>query len=310
MSKLKTPLLSLGATGTVADSLTFTRRRRTDIVQEKPIPSDPMTLPQMYQRWDYQDGISYWQTLTNAQKQVYKSAGSRRHMTGFAYFMHWYLKNLPDLAGRWRLDEGSGAIAYDSSKNANHGIYIGTTPTTGIINGGRLFDGLNDNIPCGSDPSLLSPALGTVEAWVKGAGAILAADDKDTTAQDELHIIAQAPNSRLHIITRIGGAGTYYLKTDNGSLDTTIWNLVHVWSDGSTIYVSINTVDQALGVVWGANDGSWFGDIPLLDSFHIGCIIRNNVKGSFFDGDQDNVVAYNRVLSLQDRQRHYARAYP
>ncbi|GAJ14702.1 unnamed protein product, partial [marine sediment metagenome] len=50
MAKLKKPLLSLGARGTIADTLTFQKRQGIDLVKRKPVPSQPRTLPQMYQR--------------------------------------------------------------------------------------------------------------------------------------------------------------------------------------------------------------------------------------------------------------------
>lgn len=310
MSRLKNPLLSLGAKGGLADSVTYVRRRGVDIVEKKPIPRDPQSLAQMYQRWDYQDGISYWNTLSNAAKQVYKSAASRYHMTGFAYFMRWYLKNLPDIAGRWRLDEAAGITAYDSSKNANHGTFIGTTPITGIIDRGRLFDGINDRIPCGGHSSLLSPNIGTVEGWIKGTTLVIAADEQATDRQNEFLILVRMADQNMGITIWQAGAVHYDLRTPNNSLDSTKWTFFNVWSDSSTIYASLNTVPQVLAEAVGVNDGTWFGGLPLLDHFQIGASMRNNIPAGFWDGDMDNIVSYNRVLSLQDQQRHYARQYP
>jgi len=93
-------MLSFGAQGTVADAITFARRRGVNIAQEKPVPQDPQTLAQIYHRWDYQEGIAHWHTLTLAAKQIYKSDGAKHHMTGLAYFMRYYLNNLPGLLGR------------------------------------------------------------------------------------------------------------------------------------------------------------------------------------------------------------------
>lgn len=166
MSKLKNPLLSLDARNTLGESVTFARRRQVNIAEKKPIPTDPKTLAQIYQRWDYQDGIWAWKALSQAQKQVYQTAASRYHMTGFAYFMRGYLKNLPDLLGRWRLDEKTGAIAYDSSKNNHNGTIFGASPATGPIDGCYFFDGINDQIPIGIYPSL-NPDSFTLELFIK-----------------------------------------------------------------------------------------------------------------------------------------------
>ncbi|MBA7712379.1 hypothetical protein ES703_121353 [subsurface metagenome] len=150
MPKLKNPVLSLGATGTLAESITFTRRRKTNIVEKKPVPTYRRTLPQNYQRWDYEDGIFYWHALTDAQRQEWRSKATRYHMTGFAYFMRWYLLNLPDLLGRWHLDTVSAAQTPDSSKNTNTGTVFGASLTDGYIDHCLSFDGVDDFVKCGS----------------------------------------------------------------------------------------------------------------------------------------------------------------
>ncbi|MBA7629606.1 hypothetical protein ES703_37106 [subsurface metagenome] len=154
MAKPKTPLLSFGARGTIADSLTFQKRNQGTIARTKPIPTDPYTLAQAYQRWDYQDYAYLWTLQSEASKQTYRTRASRYHMTGFSLWMREHLRDLPDLAGRWHLDEKAGAIAYDSSKNNNHGTIIGASPVDGVIDGAYHFDGLNDRITIPNSPTL------------------------------------------------------------------------------------------------------------------------------------------------------------
>lgn len=150
MSKLKQPVISLEAHGTIGNSLTLKRRRGKDLAVRKPIPAYRRTLPQLYQRWDYQDGIAYWATLTPAEKQIYKSNGAKHHMTGFAYFMGYYLKNLPHMVGRWHLDRRSDAIVPDTSKNNNPGTLVGATYTDAVIAEGARLDGIDDYINLGN----------------------------------------------------------------------------------------------------------------------------------------------------------------
>lgn len=146
MAKTKTPFLSLGSRGTVGGVLTSQKRGGDTILRKTPIPTDPYSLAQAYQRWDYRDYAYLWTLLSNSEKQIYRTRGSRYHITGFSQWMREQLKTLPDLAGRWHLDEKSGAIAHDSSKQGNNGIIIGASPAKGLIAGAYSFDGLNDNI--------------------------------------------------------------------------------------------------------------------------------------------------------------------
>lgn len=170
MTKAKHPLFSFGATGTVADTLTHRRSRGVNIAEKKPIPANPKSLLQTYQRWDYQLYCALWNHLTPAQWAAYRSLGARHHMTGFAYFMGEQLSTLPDLAARWHLDVIAGGITPDSSKNANHGTVFGANLFTGRIDKCLIFDGTDDYINCGVGASL---NLGNVTdrysmmAWVK-----------------------------------------------------------------------------------------------------------------------------------------------
>ncbi len=61
----------------------------------------------------------------------------------------------PSLVGWWRLDEGSGTIAHDSSGNGNDGTFNGDPQwVEGHLGGALEFDGAGDYLDCGSDPSL------------------------------------------------------------------------------------------------------------------------------------------------------------
>ena len=72
MAKPKSPLLSLGARGTIADSLTFQKRGRATIAREKPIPENPRSVAQLAQRQVYRDAISAWRALTAEGKEAWR----------------------------------------------------------------------------------------------------------------------------------------------------------------------------------------------------------------------------------------------
>ena len=73
-----------------------------------------------------------------------------------------------ELAGHWRFDEGSGTTAYDRSDNGNDGTLVNNpTWAVGINNGALQFDGIDDYVDCGNDPSLNVTNAVTIAAWVK-----------------------------------------------------------------------------------------------------------------------------------------------
>lgn len=154
MTKIKTPILSLGASGSVGDTLSYLKRGQTKIAEHKPTPTDRRTLLQVYQRWLYQDYVALWHTFSPPQKQQWETDARPYKMTGFAFYMKQKLRALPDIAGLWHLDYVSATKTPDSSKNSNIGTVYGATPSVGIIDNCLHFDGVNDYVSCGNDPSL------------------------------------------------------------------------------------------------------------------------------------------------------------
>jgi len=165
MAKLKAGLLSLGARGTLGKAVTFQERSGVNFVRKTPIPQYRLSLAQFYQRWDYSDAIFFWNSRSDAQKAAYATLGSKMHLTAYAYCIRDYLRNLPDLVGRWHLDEGTGIVSRDTSKQGNDGVIVGATLTTGIIDNARAFDGINDRISI-PHSVLFSRQVFTIELFV------------------------------------------------------------------------------------------------------------------------------------------------
>lgn len=146
MAKVKNPIISLSAKGSLGGSTTFQERHSLSIVRSKPLPSQPDTLPQIYQRWDFQYYIIQWHNLTQAQKNAYRPAASRNHSTPYAEFLRSQLAELPDMIGRWRLDKKADNVVLDTSKNSNHGIKFGASYVSALVAEGLYFDGVDDRI--------------------------------------------------------------------------------------------------------------------------------------------------------------------
>ena len=301
MAKPDKPLLSLGARGTIADALTFQKRGLGTIVRQKPIPKDPYTLAQAYQRWDYRDYAYLWTLLSNSEKQIYRTKASKYHITGFSQWMRESLKDLTNLAGRWHLDERSGAIAYDSSKNENHLTISGPSPTTGPINGALYFDGLNDLLFHVDAPIFhLQPPF-TIEVFidpndVAGFYTILEKDQTSTPAFEGY--VLMITNNTLYFAVSTGAAR---LETMHAYTSSAL-ALIHAIDDGTTLYLYVNgsllssTVVGAHTIAYGTNP------------FTVGR--RSWVLAQWFPGTLDNLVIYDRVLDQTEIKRHSERRYP
>ena len=76
--------------------------------------------------------------------------------------------NTGRLIAWWKLDDGSGDIAIDSSGNAHNGTLVGDTSWVDGIDGAALaFDGDGDYVDIGKDPSFDIKNQITVSAWIK-----------------------------------------------------------------------------------------------------------------------------------------------
>lgn len=301
MAKPKSPLLSLGAKGTIGDALTFQKRGRDTIARTKPIPRDPYSLNQAYQRWDYRDYAHMWTLLSNSEKQVYRTKASRYHITGFSQFMRESLKALTDIVGRWHLDERSGATAYDSSKNTNNGAIIGASPTPGYIDGAFLFDGLNDGIAVPTSPSLNLVSPFSIEFFI-----YLNAKDKlvyPLYKKDAYSIPLRNINDiGLGITGAVAVWSDYFLTTH------TLYHVVITYdsslaSDNATFFINgslIAAKDRAIEPpvsTFGLGIGAHLDNADLPDD-------------NYVDGIMDEVVIHTRILDEATIKRHSERRYP
>lgn len=301
MAKLKKPLLSLEAKGTLGDSLTFQHRKGIDFVREKPIPAQPRSLAQMYQRWQYQDYIAWWHTLSVAEKAGFRAEGSRYHLTAFAYFMKTQLAGLSDLVVRLHFDEISGAVATDSSKNGNDGVIIGASPVTGRIAGGYHFDGLNDRIAIPS-PASICPTTAISFTFFMRLNA-----DRAPGVAPNMQMFSklnsfragwEANQSPLYFWLRMG-AVNYAMATTKD-----VWN-------GGQIYPIGFTFD---GTTWltyvdGIEDNSSI-EAGTIDTNDNELQLGRHGLGFWWGGDLDEFTEHNRCLTALDMLRHSERRYP
>ncbi len=97
MAKLKSPFFSFGATGRLGKALTVARRLTGPVWLLRGRPTDPKSPAQQEWRHMYQKGVALWHALSENEILEWERAGTRRHMTGFAWFMSQCLRPNPGL---------------------------------------------------------------------------------------------------------------------------------------------------------------------------------------------------------------------
>jgi len=160
MTKLRVPLFSLLAQGRLGDALAFRKRKGSTIAESKPVPRDAKTSAQLAWRTMYQMAAALWHDLTAAEKAVWESQGTTRHMTGYAWFMSQALRPNPGIY----LPLVGGTMQGDIDM-ATHGITSLPDPTNpqdaatkAIVDalearyqiGARVYNNANIAIPWGA----------------------------------------------------------------------------------------------------------------------------------------------------------------
>ncbi|MBA7553234.1 hypothetical protein ES705_45823 [subsurface metagenome] len=136
MAKPKNPLLSLGARGTIADSLTFQKRGREHFARVKPIPKDPKSPAQLARRQIYRDAVAVWNALTPEEKEAWR--GICPGLTAYQCFMSSELKYAPPppplYIGAGAIDRGNATPEDFTCIDTN-----GPASASGIIHTVELF---------------------------------------------------------------------------------------------------------------------------------------------------------------------------
>ncbi len=301
MSNLKNPLLSLDARGTLSKALTFTKRRGQNIAEKKPELPFFLTLPVQYQRWLYQDYAYLWTQQSQATKQVYATAGTRFHLTGFQYWMKYQLTNLPDIAGWWKLDANTTPITPDSSKNNLDGTVVGASPVTGLVSGGLYFDGLNDVVTTPPGANMTNFTEITFVMFLKPTPFM-----GNMRYFLDLGIISATFGAWIRCMQISNHFSPRFKNTAGGQSEhlspftPDTWCSYIVWWDGANLISYTNNVRTGGPTAFTGTLGCGDGTMTL----------GKGLGFSYGDISIDNLIIFRRALDAVERGRWSARRWP
>lgn len=200
--------------------------------------------------------------------------------------------NFAGLVGWWKLDDGGGLQAIDSSGNNNLGIFTNNPAwVTGQDGGALQFDGTNKKVI--ANIANLPTSQLTISLWVKpGAQQV---DFK------HLYGVGGGHNATLYIIpnsyqvawkfsTSIGGLSN---ETPFGTIDAN-WHHLVITYDGTAVK---GYVDSVLG-----NTLPGSGPVSYLNNLFV---IGGTDAGNSMVGYLDDVRFYNRALSATEVKAMY-----
>ena len=216
----------------------------------------------------------------------------------------------PTLVGWWKLDEGQGNIAFDSSGYGNHGS-IGGDPqwVYGAIDGGLELDGGDDYISIDSVADYMTNNNFTVSAWIK------------TNQEDEGVLFGSNTGSSHNFLFGVNGGNVW---VDDGPetefpppVNNNQWHMVTYVRDGLTAWIYVDGVlrktDDAedepaqdvrwsIGMEWDSSPSDEFEGVVDDARFYIRPLTAEEVA-EIFRGDVDLAhspsPANNSILDVE-----------
>ena len=131
MAKIKAPLFSLDAAGTLDKNITYKKKLQDNIAQKYSQPGSKNPFESSPRQKDQRSIIRlitiHWQCMPNLEKLDWDNAAktARFKGTGYHYFLHMAQQDLTKylgLVGYWSMNYNVGDKIPDLSGNGNHGI--------------------------------------------------------------------------------------------------------------------------------------------------------------------------------------------
>ena len=207
------------------------------------------------------------------------------------------------LAGEWKLDEGSGTVAADSSGNGNTGTLSGAVSWVAGVSGRALsFDGSGGQVRVPNNPALEPQSAVTVAAWVKASSSpgvfryVVAKGATGCVAAS--YGMYSGPNGGLEFYISRQRGTVYAASSDEGAgVWDGAWHLAVGTFDGTTIRLYVDGHEVGAGIAYpGALEYLLQDSNDLFVGNYPGCISHG------FSGAIDDVRIWSAALDAAQVQ--------
>lgn len=219
------------------------------------------------------------------------------------------------MVGYWKMDEGTGTLAKDSSGNGNNGTLTNmatapSTSTSGWSNFGKFnkalnFDGSNDYISVANSSSLNLTGTMAFSAWVYAtaipSGSSYAFIGKKSDGSNHQYaLLLDGPDcsstSKFTFVIWVGGIPKAVCAT-NTTPQANTWYYVVGTYDGSYLRIYINgKLDNTIAQTGSIGTGT--------GTFKIG----TNISDLYWPGKIDEVKIYGSALTAEEIKTDYNRS--
>ena len=197
------------------------------------------------------------------------------------------------LAGQWKLDEGSGTTAQDSSGNGHDGTLNGNPLwVAGYLDGALEFDGFGDTLNFATGPSLSGTTDFSVAAWIKTSatanGVVIQQRNGGWNGEYRLRVNGTGV---LNFMV-YGGGSQFDDLTTTRTVNDGNWHHVMAVRQGGRGYIYIDGSLEASG------NSTFVAPLDASIEVAVGADIRDSAD--YFDGAIDDVRIYERPLSYAE----------
>lgn len=192
---------------------------------------------------------------------------------------------------------GSGTVWNDLSRSGNNGV-LTNGPTFNGNNGGSIvFDGVNDYVNCGNNPSLQITGELTQCAWFKSSN----------TAQQGIIYKDNQTYRCYKLQTTSTGKGFPIFFSSNIAYNTFEGNTVITNGDWQNLVATYTPSTSVKIYVNGILDATYTSGIPpFLDNDPVNLELGRKGDGTFYlNGNIAQTLIYNRALSSSEVLQNY-----
>ena len=217
------------------------------------------------------------------------------------------------LVGLWSFDgkDMAGNTAYDRSGQGNNGTLTnGPTRTIGKIGQGLSFDGVDDYVNAGRNPSLDMGANNfSVGGWIKTSGnpsaqagnpgyGLLAAKGSSGAGGKRYGLWAYRQTTGVAALNLDDNAAEAYFEGTT-NVDDGNWHMVYGVRDGNTAKIYVDGIQENTADITG------LGSLDDINKDFMISVDSHAPTNYFVRGLIDDVRIYNRALTPAEIQRLY-----
>ena len=187
---------------------------------------------------------------------------------------------------------------FNDATGSNNLTNTGTGSTTGVIGGGRTFDGSNDYIHKSISDYRSGDTKGSMSVWFKTTErdvALFSSMDDATNWSRYIIFFVRALSGNGYLQVTERNAGTQDGMRNQTNVSDNNWHLATLVSNGSSWSIYLDGTSQSLASA-GGNTGDWFSSSTSRDNISIGVGDCSN-DAYWFNGSMDEMRITDTALT-------------